>query len=601
MKNKFFTSFLIVFLLGYFAKDASSVTRLGIHVTQEELGIWKKRAIDGPYKNEWDTIVGRADEFVADPEPRWRGQTTDTCYDSEVNPKLNRKRDRGLRDAGFVYMVTGKKKYRDAVQTALLAQAIEPGTDFSNRARWCVPGSGDIDFAGWIRRLTYGYDYVRSSLSSQDRKMLDTWFRDAGYFWKDVINEIVTNRFPDRLDNNYSTCGGSPTFCPGKDRGLTHYGGPMTKNFHLGWNNQGNSLAACFAAIGVMLNDHTLKSHAKRYVKEWLKYGVFPGGVVFDQMRWNTADDIESGYNYEGTAIGSIITIVDHLARAGDAELYEYSTNDGMYGSEGRAKSLLGVMQHFAGLTNGYILEYGATSSTSDPDLLIAPSGPTQNSVTYVYLAPANIYYNDPDVTEAYTAPLPDSYMTGGYDPLGGDWGSYPSIRFMFGQMEGVVWPYSDESPTAFCDDKSGNCPPSTGSLANSDNMTATSQNFRSDHPPEHLWDGCIDQSPECTTGGIIPSFWIEFDFGRFYDLTEAALFGDAYDSWISETWTLQYKENQSDAWIEAFSDQNAFANDWITQDLTGITARYVRVEVFGNQDYPATQARELEIYGIIH
>ncbi len=41
----------------------------------------------------------------------------------------------------------------------------------------------------------------------------------------------------------------------------------------------------------------------------------------------------------------------------------------------------------------------------------------------------------------------------------------------------------------------------------------------------------------------------------------------------------------------------NAFFNGWSSQNLA-ITARYVRVEVFGNPTIPATQARELEIYG---
>ena len=86
----------------------------------------------------------------------------------------------------------------------------------------------------------------------------------------------------------------------------------------------------------------------------------------------------------------------------------------------------------------------------------------------------------------------------------------------------------------------------------------------------------------------------MNFDFGQNYDLTSARLFGDANGGWVSTSWQLQYKINTGDPWTTAFSDVNALLNDWVTEELE-VTARYVRVEVFGN---PATHARELEIYG---
>ncbi len=76
-----------------------------------------------------------------------------------------------------------------------------------------------------------------------------------------------------------------------------------------------------------------------------------------------------------------------------------------------------------------------------------------------------------------------------------------------------------------------------------------------------------------------------------------ARLFGDADGQWVSRSWMLQYKIHSGDSWKTAFSNVNAFFNDWSTQQLD-VTARYVRVTVFGDPDIPATQARELEIYG---
>ncbi|NIQ38215.1 MAG: hypothetical protein GTN81_06465 [Proteobacteria bacterium] len=334
------------------------------------------------------------------------------------------------------------------MRKALLAQVVEVGTDFSKRARWCGSSRGLFDVSSWVRRLAYGYSYVRSALSQEDRDTLDKWFLNGGNYFKDVLHETIARRFPKRLDDNYSTCA-SESFCPGKDRGLTHYGGYQTKNFQLAWNNQMAATAACLGAIAVLLDNGTLKSHAKRFVKEWLKYGVFPGGQIFDQMRWNTGYTPEHGYVYPGTAIGSIISIVDHLARAGDSELYEYSTSDGIYGTAGGSKSLLSVLRHFAGQTNGDVVEYASTGPASDPNLIIDTGSTNFNMVTFVVLAPANIYYKDPELKRAYKTPIPSTYHTGGYDPLGGDWGSYPSIRFMFGEREQIAWPYASSLMSA--------------------------------------------------------------------------------------------------------------------------------------------------------
>jgi hypothetical protein len=135
-------------------------------------------------------------------------------------------------------------------------------------------------------------------------------------------------------------------------------------------------------------------------------------------------------------------------------------------------------------------------------------------------------------------------------------------------------------------------------SIVNSATMIRSSQNFAKDHPVQHLWDGCLDGSPKCSAGaGNIGSFWIEFDLGKPHELTSARLFGDADGNWLSTSWTLEYKQNVGDSWSPAFKNINALRNDWSAQSLSG-TGRYVRVQVFGNQQMRATQARELELYG---
>ena len=175
----------------------------------------------------------------------------------------------------------------------------------------------------------------------------------------------------------------------------------------------------------------------------------------------------------------------------------------------------------------------------------------------------------------------------------------------------------SEFDPTKSCgnntpSDNTGNTnePPkepqkNTNSLANSTTLIANSNNFSDGYEALKLWDGCYDgvsYNPNtCTSGGRdISSFWLEFDFGKLYDISQSRLYGDADGEWVSKTWVLKYKKDLSDAWTVAFSDKNVFVNGWLTESLN-IKARYMRVEVLGdsiNFSPGRTQVRELEIYG---
>lgn len=145
---------------------------------------------------------------------------------------------------------------------------------------------------------------------------------------------------------------------------------------------------------------------------------------------------------------------------------------------------------------------------------------------------------------------------------------------------------------------------PKTASLANNRTLIAHSNNFSKGYEPARLWDGCYEgilyDSTTCTAGGRdIPSFWLEFDLKKLYTISQARLYGDAEGTWVSKSWSLKYKQNTTDNWINAFSNEGALFNGWSTRPLN-ITARYIRVEVSGSEEYlpGQTQARELEIYG---
>jgi hypothetical protein len=445
------------------AQNAVAQTRVGLHVTQEELNIWKERAASGPYKStgdvsanspgDWNRIMNNANAFLTNPSAdRWAGQTTATCAVT-WGPEPGRRLGNRLRDAAFYYLITGDVRYRDTVRNELLAQAAVPGTNFADSTRWC-PGLGDanptFDYANWLTRLIFGYDYIRSGLSTADKNTLDTWFYNAGVFWeKNIDIGERTYRFPKRNQGDYSVNTGTSVNVYVR---ITHYGGWTAHEWHRAWTNRGMAQARFFTLAGILTNNTWLKNQGKRFVKEWLKYSVFPDNTPSEFDRWESSDP-DLGWGYTGLVLGSVLTIADSLARTSDLELYNYVTSEGLYGTQGGPKSILGVirlyMQHIDGKTARYGTDQASQNGTLNYriDDFNPPNSSARNNDTFV--ANGNVFYKDSYVKSVYmrTAPntraYPGSPATGGYAAWGGEWGVYPGVLFMFGDMEEKVGPYS--------------------------------------------------------------------------------------------------------------------------------------------------------------
>ena len=440
----------------------ASAQKVAIHATQEEINIWKQRRSSGPYLDDWNRILTRANNFRSNPHGKWLGNQQNQPWEGNQVRDCNRLPTvypggsssncsngsrtyaDGIRDTGFVFLITGDTSYRDAVLRVLLEQAKEAGADFSNTTRWpttYVSQDKDFQISLWLRKMTYAYSYIRGSISSTDRNTLDAWFLKAGRWLDTVVHNAAKKRFPNRYQNDYS----SPASA-GTKLGLTHYSGYDTYFFGYAWDNKQSQHNAAVGAIGALLSDAELLSHAKRFVKEFIKYNVYPDGTVWDQRRWNGSTP-QSAWTYIASVIGSNLTTADHIARTGDTELYSYSTSEGAHGSQGGPKSLLKASQRWANMTLGNVHAYASTDSNLSAYKRIDPDGESPNPAKrYVYdvaLAMINIYFKDNLLKSSYTRPMPSNPASGGYDPWGGDWGNLPGARFMFGQMESKVSPYS--------------------------------------------------------------------------------------------------------------------------------------------------------------
>ncbi len=454
----------------------SSQVPPGLFYTDDELAVWNNRRLNGAYKEHWDTrIFANAQLFLdgsKDTFP-WEGQTKRSCWDttSDNHPDLNGPQGMWANSAGFVFRVLDyaengdAKQYLNKVKAYLLAHTRTAGIDFSDGSRWCTKSireQGSKQFlAAWLRRIAITYSWIKNDMAATDRTRFEAWLNTAGNYIVKHIEWFIEQSFSDRYNDKY-LCDGK--YCPGQISvpEFLYSGGPRHFQIHDTWNNRTSVVASAVGIIGILTNDPILTDKGARFFRESLRYSVWPDGTYVDIIR--TSPGATNAFSYPMAYLGSMCTLADALARMGDRSLYDYSTSEGMAGTESIGdqppKSIRAVIRHLAGQVDGTIVKYGS-GKDHVPDNIINTTntgGFGDGNISDVFMAQSNIYYQDPYITSIYSrtapgAPPRPQYTSSGFDQFTGDWGTYPDIIFMFGGLEGKIWPY----PSDVQDRTSGN------------------------------------------------------------------------------------------------------------------------------------------------
>jgi hypothetical protein len=58
-------------------------SRLAPHATQAEVDTWKQRGIAGPYLDEWNRILSRANNFRSNPTGTWPGNQLNVAWNGD--------------------------------------------------------------------------------------------------------------------------------------------------------------------------------------------------------------------------------------------------------------------------------------------------------------------------------------------------------------------------------------------------------------------------------------------------------------------------------------------------------------------------------------
>lgn len=458
---------------------------LGLFHTQDEVAVWKERAVSGPYRvagdvqpnspGDWTRLLANADAFVANPSvDRYLG-TGGTCpTETAEGPFGGNQWTRGvkLRDAAFVSVVLGATNYRDAVLGELLVHAAAPGLDWTNDTLFgCSTFEGHVTLPWNSLMVKYiiAYDMIRASISAPNRTTLDTWFLNYGNRMEQKVHGIAAKRVPKRKSDDYTVAAGYAT-CPtsGGDfaEARTLYVGSVytTCNFHAGWHNPSLFGTLGFGLVGIVLNNTPLKTEAKRFFQEHIQFNQWPDGTQGETFRWHPNTPL-SGMSYPGTVINMLALLADAFARIGDNSLYDYTTTNGYLTSqvtnEGTTKSLRHTINEYLARVRGTrsIYAESVTENTKlDADMEACCGWSTNNDV--IVAALTSRYYQDPALAAAYrrTSGGPP-YSTSLNTNCGGGAGAsaawmtgdafcvLPGVLFQFAQLEGKVNPYPTPPP----------------------------------------------------------------------------------------------------------------------------------------------------------
>ena len=457
-----------------------NVTRSGLHYTPEELGVWRHRALHGPYRvngdvsphspGDWMRIAENTKSFMRTPGKgnRWNGPRGEGCVEpgAPAPPLAGPSR---LRDAAFYYLITGDDEVKGAVKSQLLEQASRPGVDFSNREKWCPGNIQDVGpsftIANWLTKLLYAYDYLgQGAFSEAERMRLNTWFYEAADFWMIELNSGLDRLFENRAAGDYTLT--SHAREGGTDIGYKDQSGrgkPIYR-LHRAYNNRRARINRFIAVAGAKLEAEgfhgdrgvklsAMKESAESFVQEWIMFSVFPEGF-FGEFERGTDALPDKGWGYAASLLGSNLTVANTYARAGDDDLFQYETTQGALGTEGDVdKSLLFAVKSLGKYIDGTFERYAATGGSSTDRATFRIDTVTEKrdwrSVTDIDITVANIYYRDNYISSMYTrtgAGMPDypadPAISGQHLAWTGDCGTYPGLLFMYGQLEGIVDPY---------------------------------------------------------------------------------------------------------------------------------------------------------------
>jgi hypothetical protein len=449
----------------------------GLLWSDNDLAEWQTRSVSGPYKDvgdafdpsipaEWGRIVAAKNAFMASPSAERKSSYT-IWLSGNGSPIQNHK---DLSDAAFYALVKSDSTVADAVKSELLWHARQSGLQIS-RNQYQKTDAGNWWNAAWVVRLLVAGAFIEDSFTASELTEFQDWMLDYAYSFESSVHTELLPGFGNRAMRDYVNNLGWAVTTPQYDGQHAYKNGqgqlihPIA-NIAKYYNNRRAGIMQLVGLAAVWGNDSFLIDRTKLFWEEWLKFSVFPDGAVGEFERNNVAGNVQRGFNYNAYNLESLLTVVDAMARVGDTWLYDYSTTDGIYGTECTiepAKSFKMVVETYLDLIE-HKRDWYCDEGEVIPEHLIDHTSETgaeigKQWVGEIYFAPvANRYWKDSRITAGYTRSNPTSIQYGSNfgsaGPYGGPWrgfqSTWPSVLFMFSEMESITesYPTDIDGPT---------------------------------------------------------------------------------------------------------------------------------------------------------
>ena len=466
------------------SQSEGTVERLGLHITTQELAIWRDRWDNGVQgdsflntrvSEERSRVTNNRNSFTSNPSGSlWQipsmGTDSQGRYNTEPSYSTLRNSAARVRDAAFHSLITQDSNTMQQVASILAAQPDQTRCQFATDPGWAVPAAQSMRDAavpafGFCHAMVtnlHTYDYVRSAVNegwvsdpftSAQHTKLRNWYKA----WADYCEESNTWRvnrpFVDRLNDNYTLSSyasdpndlwhhGSHTYRNSSGQSI----GPRVHRAHNLWNNRDSSLARYIMLYGLAFDEQFYIDRAWRWCRDFVRYTLYPEGVMSDWHRW----DIWPNYStLQGT---HVLTAVDAYTRkTGDTSLYDYETTLGIHDTTGApvapandaGKSFLFLIQSYARhAKREYAVDRWTEAHRMDYRQNRSGGGNRGLHDRFIW---ANIYYRDMGHSRDWYRGINGVHewtVTGnGTNDLNDTW-AFPSPYLMWAGLEGQIWPY---------------------------------------------------------------------------------------------------------------------------------------------------------------
>jgi hypothetical protein len=478
---------MTVTLLAVAVFTSATVFADGLLWSDADLAVWKTRAAQGPYKSsgdsfdslvpgEWERIQDSADTFRSSPsEDRVDSYTVHESA-SALTGDVYIQNHKTMVDAAFYSLVAEDDTLADLVKTELLWHARNDNLQISPD-QYQKTDYGNWWNSAWVLRMLSCADFVKDRFTTSERAEFDAWIQDFAYSFEYSVHYEISKGggFGNRELRDYDTRRGYASVEPSYDGTYAYKDAQGDLHNQIAWihkfyNNRRAGVMEFVGLSSIWLDDDFLIDRSKLYIEEWLKFSVFPDGSVGEYERNNLSGNIQQGFIYNGYNLEVAVCLADAMARAGDPFLYEFETREGIWGTESEdgdpAKSIKLVVETQLALMETKLDWYFSEAGVEDK-YRIDHTSETGSQIgvqwnSEIYFAPmGNRYWKDADILKSYTrqaeGSIPYASQLGSAGPYGGPWrghqATFPSVLFMFAEMEQDTAGYGVDAPDGNVED----------------------------------------------------------------------------------------------------------------------------------------------------